>query len=153
MSNLIQPLSLSQRAAHRGARYVARIPRHIPLQMNIHSSDLAQLLRKRAVNHAALLTAHNPRGKRASAGANAKAHKALGAQLEALGYATLPGHRDAIDGGAAEDGYLVFNISAGPLEGLMVQFEQEVALWCPVSGDPVLMLHPQARSNFVPGAR
>lgn len=148
MSSLIQPLSLAQRAAHRAARYVARVPRTLPLHVYTHSTDLAQLLRKRAVNHAALLTAHNPRGKRASVAANAKAHAALGARLESLGYATLPGHRDALDGGPAEEGYLVLNLSAGPLEELMTQFDQEAALWCPLTGDPVLMLHPQARRNF-----
>lgn len=148
MTNHILPLTLSQRAAHRAARYVARTPRALPLQVGTHSTDLAQLLRKRSVSHAALLTAHNPRGKRAPPAVNAKAHAALGKQLEALGYTTLPGHRDALDGGLPEEGYLVLNINAGPLEELMTQFDQEVALWCPVTGDPVLMLHPQARRNF-----
>lgn len=153
MSLTIQPLSLPQRAAHRAARHVVRIPRALPLQVYTHSTELCQLLRKRAVLHAVVVTAHNPRGKRTSPGANAKAHTALGARLEALGYATLPGHREALDGGLIEEGYLVLNISAGPLEELMDEFGQEVALWCPVTGDPVLMLHPQARRNFTAADR
>jgi hypothetical protein len=148
MSSTIAPLSLEQRAAHRAARYAVRTPRALPLQVYTHSTELLQLLRKRNCPHAALLTAHNPNGKRASAAKNAKAHAALGAQLESLGYAHLPGQREALDGGLAEEGYLVLGIGAGALEELMVQFEQEAALWCPASGDPVLMLHPQARRNF-----
>lgn len=148
MPATIQALTLEQRAAARAARYVARLPRALTLQVYSHSTELLQLLRKRAVSHAALITAHNPGGKRVSAARNAKAHVALGAQLEALGFASLPGHRESVDGGPIEEGYLVLGIGAGPLEALMVQFEQEAALWCPASGDPVLMLHPQARRNF-----
>jgi hypothetical protein len=149
MSSTIQQLSLPQRAAHRAARYVARVPRALPLQVYTHSTELTQFLRKRSVNNAALMTAHNPRGKRASVAANTKAHAALGAHLEALGYTTVPGHREALDGGLVEEGYLILNINAGPLEELMTKFDQEAALWCPVTGDPVLMLHVQARRNFV----
>jgi len=148
MTTNIVPLTLEQRAAHRAARYVVRQPKALPLQVYSHSSELASLLRKRNATHAALMTAHNPRGKRVTPAKNAKAHAALGARLQALGYATMPGCREALDGGQAEEGYLVFNINAGPLEVVMDEFEQEVALWCQASGEPVLMLHPQARRTL-----
>lgn len=149
MQSTIVPLSESQRAAHRGAYYHAATPRSMPLRVDMHSTDLTRLMRKRFVQTAALLTAHNPASKKQAPAKNKKANAALLARIEALGLAWLPGHRKAFkEGDPDEDGYLVFDISGGQLEALMVEFDQEVALWCPSSGTPVLMLHPRARRNY-----
>lgn len=149
MQSTIVPLSESQRAAHRGAHYHAATPRSMPLRVDVHSTDLAQLMRKRFVQTAALLTAHNPAGKKQAPAKNKKANAALLARIEAMGLAWLPGYRKAFkEGDPDEDGYLVFDISGGQLETLMVEFDQEVALWCPSNGTPVLMLHPRARRNY-----
>jgi hypothetical protein len=149
MQSTIVPLTEPQRAAHRGAHYHAATPRSMPLRVDVHSTDLTQLMRKRFVQTAALLTAHNPAGKKQTPAKNKKANAALLARIEALGLGWLPGHRKAFkDGDPDEEGYLVFDISGGQLEALMVEFDQEVALWCPSSGTPVLMLHPRARRNY-----
>jgi hypothetical protein len=149
MQSTIVPLSETQRAAHRGAYYHAATPRSMPLRVDVHSTDLTQLMRKRFVQTAALLTAHNPAGKKQAPAKNKNANAALLARIEALGLAWLPGHRKAFkEGDPDEEGYLVFDISGGQLEALMVEFDQEVALWCPASGTPVLMLHPRARRNY-----
>jgi len=149
MQSTIVPLSELQRAAHRGAYYHAATPRSMPLRVDVHSTDLTQLMRKRFVQTAALLTAHNPAGKKQTPAKNKKSNAALLVRIEALGLSWLPGHRKAFkDGDPDEDGYLVFDISGGQLEALMEEFDQEVALWCPSSGTPVLMLHPRARRNY-----
>jgi hypothetical protein len=149
MQSTIIPLSEELRAAHRGAHYHVATPRSMPLRYEVHSTDLTQLMRKRFVQSAALITAHNPAGKQQAVAKNKKANAALQARIDALGLPWLPGHRKALKEGAPdEDGYFVLGISGGQLEALMVEFDQEVTLWCPASGTPVLMLHPLARRNY-----
>ena len=149
MSSTIVPLSDEQRAAHRGAHYHAATPRSMPLHVYEHSTELTQQMRKRFVQTAALMTAHNPAGKAQTPAKNKKANAALLARIEARGLSWLPGHRKSFkEGDPDEEGYLVFGITGGQLEALMEEFDQEVALWCPASGTPVLMLHPRARRHY-----
>ena len=149
MTSAIIVLSEELRAAHRGASYHAATPKAMPLKVDVHSTDLVQLMRKRFAQTAALITGHNPASKKQTPAKNKKANAALQARIEALSLGWLPGHRKAFkDGDPVEDGFLVFGITGGQLEALMVEFDQEVALWCPSSGTPVLMLHPLARRNY-----
>jgi len=149
MTSSIIVLSEELRAAHRGASYHATTPKAMPLKVDVHSTDLVQLMRKRFAQTAALITAHNPASKKQTPAKNKKANAALQGRIEALGLGWLPGHRKAFkDGDPVEDGFLVFGITGGQLEALMVEFDQEVALWCPSTGTPVLMLHPLARRNY-----
>lgn len=149
MTSSIIVLSEELRAAHRGASYHAATPKAMPLKVDVHSTDLVQLMRKRFVQTAALITAHNPASKKQTPAKNKKANVALQARIDALSLGWLPGHRKAFkEGDPIEEGFLVFGITGGQLEALMVEFDQEVTLWCPSSGTPVLMLHPLARRNY-----
>ena len=141
----MSPLDDLQRAAHRATPYSAQVPRSLQLRVDVHSTELTQLLRKHNVRTGALLTAHDPGGRRQSAPRNQKASALLRARIEALQLPFFPGQRKPEHCEQPQDGFLVLGITGGQAEALMVEFEQDALLWTPACGTPVLMLHPAAR--------
>jgi hypothetical protein len=144
------PLPAEKLTALRATTYAVSTPRALPLKVGGTCPELTQLLRKRYVVTAALITAHNPMGQKSvSPAKNKKANAALVARIEEMGFPWLPAVRRGLTTGEeGEAGLFVFGIQGAQAEELMVEFEQTAILWFSAGGTAELMLHPQMRRGM-----
>lgn len=141
-------LSAQQRAAYRVMFYTVHMPRRLKLQAGIRNSELTQLLKTHGAMTAAIMTACNPAGSLLPNSKNKARHAALATAIKQLKLKVLPAERKA-EGStdAADDAYLILNISGAQAEALLTEFDQHALLWCNQSSPPELMLHPLVRQR------
>ncbi|WP_165498107.1 DUF3293 domain-containing protein [Siculibacillus lacustris] len=129
-------------AAYGGARYRIEAPEGaFTVVCSECHAGLERLLAAAGARSAALITAHNPRGRRADPSANTAAEAALGAAIADLGLESLVTAGVDPNGVWPEElGRLIFDIGRAAAIDIAARFGQDAILWCAVGAAPELVL-------------
>jgi hypothetical protein len=122
------------------------------LKVGAPSPALAALLVEHDATSALIISAHNPFSKKIfSEEQNDERTADLQEFLRGFGLPVLRavGRAPGSDW-PAESAFLVFGASHLLAKTLMLVFEQSVCLWCPSSGVPELLFHPQLERHGFP---
>lgn len=146
MPNLPAVLPKDLFEAYRNTDYTLFTEPPVVLGIGAASTELAVLLRARNVESAVLVTAYNPFSQSLANAENVARTAQLQEFLEAQGWSYVAAAGKSRTGAwAAEPGFLVFGVSEDQGRELAVEFEQNAVVWCPSSGVPQLLLHPDIR--------
>lgn len=126
-------------ALYRDTDYCVDVaPAPLVLAVDVRSDGLVELMRTRAIECAALVTACNPHGRVLADADNAARMRRLRAELGEAGFGWLEGKGRARDGSHAEPSLLVFALDLEAAHALMRRFEQNAFLWIGADAVPRL---------------